>query len=227
MAIKIISTNKSAGSVKAIIYGESGVGKTMLAGTARVPLILSAEAGLLSLSDKNIDSVEIKTPEDIMEMYEFITESEDAKKYETIVLDSITEIAQVYLGVLKSKHKDPRAAYGELNDDLSKLIRAFRDISHKHVYFIAKSAKIEDESGISINRPVMPGKSLLNDLPYNFDLCMALRIGKTEDGDTYRYLQTAAQPQYICKDRSGCLDDVEEPDLGKIFNKIKAGKKRA
>lgn len=223
MAIKIQSTAKSVQSVKALIYGESGVGKTKLAATVEEPLILNAEGGLLSLSQNNLDSIKIETVEDVMEAYEFLTESENAKKYKTVVLDSISEIAEVYLSALKRKHKDARQAYGELADDVSKLIRAFRDIPNKHVYFIGKGAKIEDENGISVYRPTMPGKNLLNGLPYHFDLVMALKIGKLEDGDEYRYLQTKAEMQWIAKDRSGVLDAIEKPDLGAIFEKIKQG----
>ena len=106
MAIKIQSTNKSVNSVKALIYGESGVGKTKLAATAPTPLILNAEGGLLSLAGDNLDSVDITTVDDIMEIYQFLTESEDAKKYETIIIDSISEVAEVYLSALKEKHKD-------------------------------------------------------------------------------------------------------------------------
>lgn len=225
MAIKIKSTKTSINSVKALIYGESGVGKTRLASTIDSPLILNAEGGLLSLSQHNIDSIDIETPKDVMDAYEFITESEDAKKYKTIVFDSISEVAEVYLSALKKKHKDPRAAYGELADDISHLIRSFRDIQDKHVYFIAKGQKIEDENGVSIYRPIMPGKTLLNGLPYHFDLVMALRIGKTEEGKEFRYLQTNAEMQWIAKDRSGLLLDKEKPDLGYIFDKIIKGSK--
>lgn len=225
MAIKIDSTKKTVNSVKALIYGESGVGKTKLASTVPNPLILNAEGGLLSLAQNNIDSVKIETVIDIMDVYEFLTESEDAKKYETVVLDSVSEIGEVYLSTLKKLHKDARQAYGELADDVSKMIRAFRDIPDKHVYFIAKAARIEDENGISKYVATMPGKNLLNNLPYYFDLVMPLRIGKLEDGSTYRYLQTKAELQWNAKDRSGVLDDIEKPDLGEIFKKIKNGVK--
>jgi len=223
MAIKIQSTNKSVQSIKALIYGESGTGKTKLAATVPEPLILNAEGGLLSLAQDNLDSVKIETVQDVMDVYQFITESKDADKYQTIILDSISEIAEVYLSALKKQHKDPRAAYGELADDVSKLIRAFRDIPDKHVYFIGKGAKVEDENGIGVYRPIMPGKNLLNGLPYHFDLVMALRIGKLEDGEEYRYLQTRAEMQYIAKDRSGVLEPIEEPNLGLIFDKIIKG----
>lgn len=223
MAIKIKSTSQSVNSVKALIFGESGVGKTKLAATAPTPLILNAEGGLLSVAADNLDSVDIKTVDDVMEVYQFLTESEDAKKYETLILDSVSEIAEVYLNTLKKQYTDARQAYGQLGTDVTEMIRAYRDIKNKHVYFIAKAGKVENENGISEVKAIMPGKTLMNGLPFFFDEVMALRIGKLEDKSTYRYLQTNSSLGYLCKDRSGTLDDKEEPDLGKLFSKIVKG----
>ena len=39
----------------------------------------------------------------------------------------------------KKNNKDPRAAYGAMQDKMSEIIRAFRDITNKHVYFTAKT----------------------------------------------------------------------------------------
>ena len=223
MAIKIKSTSQSVNSVKALIFGESGTGKTKLAATVPTPLILNAEAGLLSIAGDNLDSVDIKTVEDVMEVYQFLTESEDAKKYETIVLDSVSEIAEVYLSTLKKQYTDARQAYGVLATDVTDMIRAYRDIKNKHVYFIAKAGKIENDSGVSEVKSIMPGKTLMQGLPFFFDEVLALRIGRLEDKSTYRYLQTGSTLGYMCKDRSGILNEQEEPDLGKIFHKIVEG----
>lgn len=223
MAIKIGSTKQSVNSVKALIMGESGVGKTKLAGTVPTPLILNAEGGLLSLANENIDSVDITTVEDVMEVYTFLTESKDAKKYETIVLDSVSEIAEVYLNTLKKQYTDARQAYGQLATDMTEMIRAFRDIKNKHVYFISKAGKVENDIGVSEVKPIMPGKNLTNGLPFFFDLVLGLKIGKLEDKSTYRYLQTGSSIDMKCKDRSGILEEIEEPDLGKIFTKIIEG----
>lgn len=223
MAIKIKSTSQSVSSVKALIFGESGVGKTKLAATAPTPLILNAEGGLLSLAGDNLDSVDIKTVDDVMDVYSFITESEEAQKYESVVLDSVSEIAEVYLNTLKKEYSDARQAYGQLATDVTEMIRAFRDIKDKHVYFIAKAGKVEDSNGISEVKSIMPGKNLTQGLPFFFDEVMALRIGKLEDKSTYRYLQTEATLSYKCKDRSGMLAPQEKPDLGHIFEKIIKG----
>lgn len=225
MAIKLTTTGQSATHVKALCYGDAGVGKTVLCATAPNPIIISAESGLLSLSHLNIPVIEVNTLEDVTEAYQFITESEEAKNFETVCLDSITEIAEVMLSQYKKEDKDPRKSYGALADHMSQLVRSFRDLEGRHVYFSAKMSRIEDEyTGISTFRPMMPGKTLVNGLPFFFDEVMALRIGEEEDGTKYRYLQTEPDAQFTAKDRSGYLDLIERPDLTHMFDKV-LGKK--
>lgn len=221
MAIKLTTTNKSARFVKALAYGDAGVGKTVLCATAPNPIIISAESGLLSLSHLNIPVIEVKTLQDVQDAYKFITESEEAKQFETVCLDSITEIAEVMLSQYKKDDKDPRKSYGQLADHMAQLVRTFRDLEERNVYFSAKMIRIEDEySGISTFRPGMPGKTLVNGLPFFFDEVLALRIGEEEDGTKFRYLQTESDMQYTAKDRSGKLDLIERPDLTYIFDKV-------
>lgn len=226
MAIKLTTTKQSAKFVKALCYGDAGSGKTVLASTAPNPIIISAESGLLSISDKDIPVIEVNTLDDVQEAYQFITESDDAKQFQTVCLDSITEIAEVMLSQYKKDDKDPRKSYGALADHMSTLVRSFRDLENKHVYFSAKMIRMEDEhTGISTFRPMMPGKNLVNGLPFFFDEVFAIRIGEETDDETgkvtkYRYLQTEPDLQYVAKDRSGKLDAVERPDLTFMFNRI-------
>jgi len=225
MPIKLTSTKLASKKVKILVYGNAGMGKTVLCATAPNPIIISAEAGLLSLAEHDIPVLEVKTVEDVMNAYEWITTSADAKLYETVCLDSVTEIAEVLLTQYKKEEKDPRKAYGRLNDDMSTLIRSFRDLPNKHVYFTAKSIKKEDDtSGITTTRPAMPGSTLSNNLPYWFDEVLCLRIGKLDSGKEFRYLQTSPELQFDAKDRSGCLSKMEKPDLDYIFKKISKGK---
>ena len=221
MAIKVRSTNEDIDCVKFLVHGRAGVGKTVLASTAPRPIILSAESGLLSLADQDVPYIQISSVADIEEAFEFLTESNEGKAYDTICLDSITEIGEVTLSENKKACNDPRQAYGQLNDEMASLIRGFRDIEHRHVYFSAKQARITDEhSGITTYTGMMPGKTLLQGLSYYFDEVFCLRIGEDDDGDEFRYLQTSPDISYEAKDRSGKLDKMERPDLGFIINKI-------
>lgn len=226
MAINIQSTKDVANDgVKALVYGESGIGKTTLMGTLENQIILSAESGLLALQDRDIDYIEINTLEDIYEAYNFLHDSDEAKKYETIGLDSISEIGEVVLTNYKKNYPDARKAYGDLADDLGLLIRKFRDIKGKNVIFSAKQVRItDDDTGVTTYMASMPGKNLLNGLPYFFDEVFFMTLMANDEGVEYRVLKTGKGFGYHSKDRSGTLNSIEEPNLGKIFAKIRAGK---
>jgi len=221
MALKFTTTGEVAGCVKALVYGEAGAGKTVLCGTLPDNVIISAENGLLSLADKNIPVIEIASADDCFEALAFIQNSHEAKQFKTVSLDSISDIAEVMLADYKKQYKDPRQAYGMLADDMGDLVRSFRDLFDRNVYFTAKMVAVLDEySGLMKYLPSMPGKSLTNALPFFFDEVLALRIYADENGENWRYLQTAMDMQYTAKDRSGKLLSKEKPHLGELFDKI-------
>ena len=127
--------------VKLLVYGQAGAGKTSLIRTLPNPVVFSAEGGLLSLAQDNIPFIEVTDMATLTEAYKWVTESDDAKKFDSVALDSISEIAEVVLSSEKKKSKDPRQAYGALQEIIGDLIRAFRDIQGKNVYFSAKLEK--------------------------------------------------------------------------------------
>ena len=106
MSIKLTTTKESSSFVKALVYGDAGVGKTVLCATAPNPIIISAESGLLSLSDHDIPVIEVKSIEDVQEAFQFITEAEEAKGFQTVCLDSISEIAEVMIATYKKEDKE-------------------------------------------------------------------------------------------------------------------------
>ena len=62
MAINLQSTNTVVNAgIKMLVYGAAGTGKTCLIPTLPSPVILSAEGGLLSISDHNIPFIEVKS----------------------------------------------------------------------------------------------------------------------------------------------------------------------
>jgi phage nucleotide-binding protein len=220
MAINIKSTaDLSANGVKALVYGQAGAGKTSLCATMPNPIILSAEGGLLSIKEANLPFIEISTMADLWEAYEWLTGAE-AKQFESVALDSISEIAEVVLNAEKKSTKDPRAAYGAMAEQMADIIRVFRDISGKHVLMTAKVEKTADEMGRILYAPSMPGKQTGQSLPYYFDLVLALRVEKDADGATQRAIMCDSDGLWLAKDRSGKLDAWEPADFSAMIEKI-------
>ena len=216
-------------NVKMLVYGGAGVGKTSLAATLRPqdkPIIISAETGLLSLKGSNIDYINISVDEKgipleskdklakLYKAYEWLQTEEAKKKYKTIYLDSISEIADELVNALKDTHKgfDLWNAY---NDKLLGLIRSFRDISHYNVVITALEFEDIDESKMRTYKPLMPGNKVKDSVVAMFDFLF--RYVVTEKG---RVLVTSRTKNSEAKSRSSALSATEEPNLGLILTKI-------
>lgn len=219
MAIQLRNTNDvHTFKVKALVYGQAGAGKTTLATTMPNPVIISAEGGLLSISGSNIPFVEISTMDDLMEVYQWISAGEGSV-FDSVVIDSISEIAEVVLNDEKKRNKDGRAAYGEMASKMTGIIRDFRDLP-KHVLMTAKLEKSQDEMGRMLYSPSMPGSKLSQMLPYYFDTMFALRVEKDADGNTHRALMCDSDGLWQAKCRIHGVQQWEQPDLGAIIRKI-------
>lgn len=205
--------------VKLLVYGQAGAGKTSLIPSMPNPVVLSAEGGLLSIREADVPYIEITSLESLYEAYEWVS-GPDGQQFDSVCLDSISEVAEVVLAHELKTNKDGRAAYGELNSKMASLIRAFRDLPGKHVLMTAKLEKSQDEMGRILYSPSMPGKSLTQQLPYFFDFCFPLRVERDADGNTQRALMTDSDGLWLAKSRSHHLDQWEAPDLGAIIRKI-------
>ena len=153
LASRIVTPEKLVQNqgAKVLVYGMAGAGKTSLAKTApgRV-LVISAEAGLLSIKDAtNVDAIEVKEASELMQLHELLKSGQ--LQYDTVCLDSISEISELLLQQEKARHKDPRKAYGEVQESVTNVMRAFRDL-HMHVMFICKEEKINSD-GIFMHEP--------------------------------------------------------------------------
>lgn len=225
MAINLKSTGNLAGNgVKLLVYGQAGAGKTSLAPTLPNPIVLSAEGGLLSIQDAELPYIEITTMVELQEAYKWLAESAEAAQFESVAIDSISEIAEVCLNYEKKVNKDPRAAYGAMQEQMADIIRVFRDLPAKHVLMTAKLEKTQDEMGRILYAPSMPGNKTGQSLPYFFDEVLALRVEKDADGFAQRALMCDSDGLWLAKDRSGKLESWEAPDLTVIINKIGAKK---
>ena len=223
MAINLKSTGNLAGNgVKLLVYGQAGAGKTSLIPTLPNPIVLSAEGGLLSIQDAELPYIEITTMAELQEAYKWLAESAEAAQFESVAIDSISEIAEVCLNYEKKVNKDPRAAYGAMQEQMADIIRVFRDLPAKHVYMSAKLEKTQDEMGRILYAPSMPGNKTGQSLPYFFDEVLALRVERDAEGNSQRALMCDSDGLWLAKDRSGKLESWEAPDLSMIIAKIGA-----
>lgn len=214
------SASIAMAGAKILCYGPAGAGKTSLIPTLPAPIVLSAEGGLLSIAGADVPYIEIASMGDLTEAYKWLSESAEAAQFQSVALDSISEVAEVVLNAEKKASKDPRQAYGAMQEQMADIIRAFRDLPGRHVYMSAKLEKTQDEMGRVLYSPSMPGNKTGQQLPYFFDEVLALRVERDAEGNTQRALMCDSDGLWLAKDRSGKLETWEAPDLGAIIAKI-------
>jgi energy-coupling factor transporter ATP-binding protein EcfA2 len=229
MAIQLKSTKNYGANrgVRIVCYGQSGAGKTTLIRTLPNPVIISAEGGLLSLDDDSIAAlpyIETNTLQQVKDAYEWAAFSDESKQFESIAIDSLSEIAEVVLSEAKTTAKDPRQAYGAMADEITKCIRLFRDLpGDRHVYFTAKAEKTQDDTGKILWAPSLPGAKTGQSVPYFFDFVLAARVERSADGSVERALMTQSDGVWLAKSRGWKLDPWEPMDLGAVIGKITGG----
>lgn len=207
---------------KIFVYGDAGTGKTtQIVALPGRKLVTSAEHGLLSILDLAGDEIEVVIIESLADFERIVSEfeagTEDARRFDWLCLDSLSEIAEVLLDSIKHTKSDPRQAYGEMQDKIRDLMRRLRDLD-VGVYAIGKEQTIVDDRTDpprNLYQPSMPGQKLGPDIPYVFDQVLRLVV----DG-TRRTLITQTDGRSKAKDRSGKLARIEEADLGPIVEKI-------
>ena len=222
MSIVLQSTrNIKVNNLKLVVYGPAKIGKTRLAINAPNPVVISTEKGLLSLRKENIPYIQVDDLKELADAYNWMTKSSEAKQFKTFFFDSISDLGEVVLGHEKKTNRNGQKAYGNTNDTIMQIFRDFRDID-KHVIFIAKEMLYQGANNLQCVPPTMPDQYLTGQLPYMFDGILHYE-NLLYNGAWYQVLRCKQNEQVTAGDRSGTLDEFEEPHLGKLFNKIAKG----
>jgi hypothetical protein len=231
MALKIKYTNDiEFMNTMIAIYGNSGVGKTYFCGTAKdlsKVLVLSSEHGTLTLKSKKIAFMEIDSWADLMNALKLIAR-EDCP-FQIICFDSISDFLEMDFREKSTeidpktkalKYPDQRKVYLEVGEDMKDIFRKLRGLS-KDIVCIFKQGRVADQFNVTEFAPAVPGAKASQDIPYFFDAVLALRMVKYSDNTNERQLLCQPDGEYIAKDRSGTLANIERPDLGYILDKMK------
>lgn len=150
-------------------------------------------------------------------------------KYETIFIDSITVAGRLCFrwcqqSILeKAGREDTRAAYGLQAREMLSWLTHLQHARNKNIWFVGILDEKLDEFSRKIFVPQIEGNKTGNELPGIVDQVITMAEIKTEDGANYRaFVNHTLNPYgYPAKDRSGRLDMLEEPHLGKLMAKIK------
>jgi hypothetical protein len=229
MALNWFNTNQyqTTHGVKIAAYGAAGSGKTWLIKTLDSPFVISVESGMMTLRKDNFHGLIVNTLDDFKDAYQWATQSQEARQFGSLALDSVSELAEKILEQKLSTNRDGRKAYGEMQQELTPWIKGFRDIVGRNVLFTFKEEYVKDEfTGQMFWAPSMPGKQLIKDVPYWFDQVVRtmVHLQPNQDGSFTKihYLQCQKTGADCAKDRSGALNQQEPADLRQLFQKIAA-----
>lgn len=225
--LKAASEHAQNFGVKAIVYGPAGTGKTPILNTAPRPVLLATEAGLLSMRGSNIPTYEAYTSQRIDEFFKWFFNSTETKNFDTLGIDSGSQIADIYLnaalqGTSKQGNKvHGQAAYGEMARNTMEHLRTLFYTRHKHVYMICKE-EIADVDYQSLRRPYFPGKVLPIDVPHLYDFILRLARANIPGAGEHLAFQCVGNMNVLARNRTGNLNEYEPPHFGQLIEKAMA-----
>lgn len=210
--------------VKCVVFGKPKVGKTSLIATTPNPIIFSSERGLLPLRSMKLPVVEINSYKDLDEAFAWLSSANEARQYQTICWDSVSDTSEAILATERKDNKNKRDNWGPFNvlaERMTEKLRNARDTHGRNWYLICQEEIIQTAEGTRMAVPSLPGKALLQNLPYLFDLIaqFVLYVDPVT-GEQYRMLKTQGDNITMGGDRSGNLAPWEPPHLGNIFAKM-------
>jgi hypothetical protein len=158
-------------------------------------------------------------------------------KYHTLFIDSITAVSRLSYRSAEQQpeafsertgKKDTRAAYGLHAREMIAWLNQLQHARGLNVIFVAILEKVIDDFNVATWQPQMEGGKTGRELPGIVDQIITLQFVDFGDGKAVRsFVCTSPNPWgYPAKDRSGRLEQIEEPHLGKLIDKLISPGKR-
>jgi len=223
-----------------MFYGEPGVGKTHLLGTAQDHkmtsplLILDIDGGIATLRNRgDIDVVQIRSVKQLVDAYKMLFNAipSDGKKfpYGTIGVDTLSELQSLDLSeVMKQFARmndkiDPDVpdmrGYGKSGSHMREIVRAFRDLPCNTI-FNCHSATDRDNNMKLLTFPKLTGK-LKTEIPGFLDIVGYYRAESDGDKGVMRIMQFQKTETTIAKDRTGAFEPAEiDPTIPSLWDKL-------
>lgn len=219
-----------------LVYGDSGLGKTVLVGSSVIvpemaPVIfLDIEGGTLSLRNRypDVQKVRISSWSQLNAVYNDLLNNPG--KFKTVVLDSITELQQFGMDEImvrsirkaeeEGEERDPDLPqigdHGKSNERMKKAIRHFRDLPMNTLFTALERVDV-DKKGRKHIKPFLSPK--LSDQVAGWLDVVVYMYKKEVDGEIKRVITTSATDEVTAKDRSDSLPEfLLDPTMTMIYD---------
>lgn len=211
--------------LKCVVYGGPGSGKTpVCATTSPRALLLLCEAGARTLANSDTPTWPAFNVNAIDEFFAWFFSSAEAKNYDTLVIDSVTQMAEIcvehYLGARtkNGNQADGKRAYGQMSRHVMENLNKLYFMPQKHVVLICKQGT-DEVNGIQQTRPIMPGRDLNVRIPHLVDNIIHCGVHLNcgvADRSTFMCLGDMTT---MARDRSGLLAQYEPANISHIIAK--------
>lgn len=233
--LKIRKPQESLPHLNFMVYGDSGAGKTMLAGTSAYVkelspvLFIDVEGGTLTLSQfdqtADIDVVRADKWETMQKVYDELYRGRHP--YKTVVIDSLTEMQKLAMSsqLGAGSQLDPGGNTAEFKDwyinteQMRRLVRAFRDLSMNTIFTaLAQATPHPRKPNIELVKPDFT-KKLANEIPAFFDILFYMYVKTVPQGPNVRLLQTDKTDTVVAKCRvAGVPENLQNPNMDILYD---------
>lgn len=253
--MKLTSTkDQSLNTIKALVHGDSGLGKTTSIKTlpADRTIIANAERGTIPLRHEDYIVLSIDNWDDVRKLLMLFLNpkgcGEDAECLDgkdVLFVDSVSKIGELCIQHIvqvdrkvlvkertSGKRDTPESVYEDqmTMEDWGLYRTRMKNMLSAfcglpvHVIMTALSGWAQDKNGSSVYRTPALNGKLAYECPAYFDLVLHMESQGTGEDET-RVWRTFNDGETIAKDASGVLDRYEEANWSKLFAKI-LGEKR-
>lgn len=234
--LKVQPVQERSSFINILAYGKSGVGKTTFAGSAdavpalRPVIVVDIEGGTESLrhSYPGVETVRVTTWKEMQQVYNTLYEGKH--DYQTVVLDSLTEIQKFNMYNIMSEvvrlkpDVDPdipdMRMWGKNIEQIRRFVRGFRDLPMNTIFTALVKEDKDQKTGALTMKPMMSGK-LADEVAAFLDIVCYMyvkQVTKDDEVTTKRLMLTQATESQVAKDRSGRLPTImEEPTMGEMY----------
>lgn len=223
-----------------LVYGEPGVGKTFLCGTAQDHpmtspiLFLDVEGGTVTLRKrKDVDVIQLRSLEQLSDIHENLRVNNDSY-YKTVIIDSLSEMADLDMREVmkkmmrdardRGKERDPdvpdKREWGIVRTHTRRIVRAFKDLPMNTIMTALLLQDKDDLTGATTFYPSLSGK-LKQEIPGFFDVVgyMSSQVNREETLRTIQFLKTK---KVTAKDRTSSfgayLDNPTIPMMWELLH---------
>lgn len=233
--------------VRIMVYGETGAGKTRLAGTFPKPFFFNANRGLITVRQLGVKPLELKLSrtdevyrivKDVLRKLKIKEAPFDKIDVETIVFDDLTDLADFFLADMMlhpspgGKKRDPTAEkplwddYGVLRNQLKEICITARELNYNMVGIAGLKTEMGEVGSSQYGKPLILG-SFRDHIGYGFD--EYYHMTTEGEGDKLKYVTYTAPHRSLgvhfeAKSRTGLPPKIEDMTYDKLKKALEKAK---